>query len=579
MTKFFLGLVSGVVLIFLLGFVLLVLLFVLAAGGGSQPAIADGSVLHLDLKGAVPEHHMTNFSLDWIESGPPPTVLGMRQTILRAADDDRIAALSIECGGLAVGWAKAQEIRWAIEKFKESGKPVVAYMQVAGMLDYFVAGVADEVYLFPEGILDVKGLRAEVSFFKDTLEKIGVEAEMERVGRYKNAVEPYSRSTMSDDFREVLDSMLDEMLALFLETAAPAREMTVEQMRAALDEGPFLPAAAEELGLVDGLLYPDQLRERLEELLEVDELEAVAFNRYAADVAGAFELPGGDQIAIVYGVGAIMRGKTQNDPFFGSNVLGADSFSSTLRKLRKNDDVKAVIVRIDSPGGDAIASDQMWRELKLLRAEKPVVISMSDVAASGGYYMAMAEDTPVLAYPGTVTGSIGVFFGKMNLAGLYEKIGVHKEILTRGRFAAIETDARGLTDAERAKLRESVEAFYQAFVQKVAEARGASWDEIHEVAQGRVWMGSQALERGLIDETAGLERAIELAKLAAGVEEDADIKLVPYPKAKNLLETFLEQNMMIFAPQPPVKLGLPPALPALLKGGLLTVWDGALEIR
>ena len=497
----------------------------------------------------------------------------------RAAEDDRISALAIHCDGLSVGWAKAQEIRWAIEEFKESGKPVVAYLQVSGMLDYYVATAADEVYLFPEGLLDVKGLRAQVSFYKEMFDKIGVEAEMERVGRYKSAVEPYSQTSMSDDFREVLNSMLDAMLDLFLSAASKSRGMTPEQMRAALDEGPFMPESAVELGLIDGLKYPDEIGDRLDELLEVDEHETTSLRAYAAATGGGLQLPNGDQIAIVYGVGSIMRGKSQTDPLFGGVVLGSDTFSSTLKKLREDESVKAVVLRIDSPGGDAIASDQMWRELELLRAEKPVVVSMSDVAASGGYYMAMGEDVPVLAYSGTVTGSIGVFFGKVNLEGLYEKIGLNTEILTRGRFAAIETEARGLTEEERAKLRESVEDFYQTFVQKVADARGMSWEQAHEVAQGRVWMGSQAIENGLIDETGGLQRALELARLNAGIEDDADIRIVPYPAPKNFLETMMQQNPMIFGPKALVSLELPRGFRALAEGGLMALWDYALEIR
>lgn len=578
-TKFMVGLVSGVLLAIVLAIGFFVLAIVLAMRGAGQPAIADGSVLTLELRGGVPEHLATDFSFDWIESGPPPTVKGLRDALRRAAEDDRIAALAIECAGLGVGWAKAEEIRDAIVEFKESEKPVIAYMQVAGMLDYYVATAADEVYLFPEGVLDVKGLRAEVGFYKDMFEKIGVQVEMERVGRYKNAVEPYSRSSMSDDFREVLNAMLDGILALFLQATSESRGMTAEAMRAALDEGPFLPDRAVELGLVDGVKYPDEVGDRLEELLDVEEHEETPLGRYAASAGGGLQLPGGDQIAIVYGVGTIMRGESQNDPFFGSVVMGSETIASTLKKLRDDETVKAVVLRIDSPGGDAIASDEMWRALKLLREEKPVVVSMSDVAASGGYYMAMGEDVPVVAYPGTITGSIGVYFGKINLGKLYEKIGLNTEILTRGKFAAIETETRGLTEEERTKLRESIEEVYRTFVQKVADARGASWEEIHEVAQGRVWMGGEALDRGLVDELGGLDRALEMAKLEAGLEADEEIRVTTHPAPKSFLQTLLQQNRMIFAPKLPVEIKLPRGFPALAEGGLLALWDYAVEIR
>lgn len=584
MSKFFLGLLSGVLLVFLLGFVFLLVIVMLAvSGGGGTPTIADNSVLQLELSGPVLEHRASDFSIEWLESGPPPTLLSMRQAILAAAEDDQISALELNCGGLAVGWAKAQEIRGAISQFSESGKPVVARIQVGGMLDYYVASAADEVYLFPEGMLDAKGLRAEVSFYKDTLDKIGAEVEAERIGKYKNAPETYTETGMSDAFREVIDSMLDEMLKQYLETVAPSRSMSPEQLRAALDEGPFLPPQAEQLGIVDGLLYDDQFEDRILELTDAEEYETVSLSTYIAAHAETLLGEADDpQIAVLYGVGNIMRGKTQTDPFSGTVVLGSDSFSKALEDLAENDDVKAVILRIDSPGGDAIASDQMWRGLARLREKKPVVVSMSDVAASGGYYMAMAGDTPVVAYPGTVTGSIGVFFGKVNLEGLYEKLGVHTEILTRGRFAAIDTSSRALTEAERIKLREGVEQFYQTFVQKVADARETTWEEIHEVAQGRVWTGTQALDQNLVDQLGGYSEVIALAKLQAEIDVDTDVRLVAYPAPKPWFEALLEQGSMVRAPSlldlAPEKLKTP-ALPSLLRGGMLAVSPYAVEIR
>lgn len=589
MAKYFLGVLSGILLVFLLGFVFVLLVVMLAAsGGGGAPAIADGSVLKLDLSGSVPEHLASDFSLEWIESGPPATLLSMRQAILAAAEDDRISALELDCGGLAVGWAKAQEIRGAITKFSESGKPVIARIQVGGMLDYFVASAADELYLFPEGLLDAKGLRAEVTFYKDTLDKIGAEFESERIGKYKNAPETYTQNGMSDAFREVIDSLLDEMLKQYLETVAPSRSMSPEQLRAALDEGPFLPKQAEELGIVDGLLYDDEFEALVLEKIDADEdaeYETVSLGTYIAAQGETLLGDAGDpQIAVVYGIGNIMRGSTQTDPFSGAVVLGSDSFSKTLEDLAENDDVEAVVLRIDSPGGDAIASDQMWRALARLREKKPVVVSMSDVAASGGYYMAMSDDTPVVAYPGTVTGSIGVYFGKVNLEGLYEKLGVRTEILTRGRFAAIDTASRAMTEAERLKLREGVEQFYETFVQKVADARGTTWDDVHEVAQGRVWTGTQALEQNLVDQLGGFAEVISLAKQQADISVDDAVRLVAYPAPKPWFEALLEQGAMVRTPSlmrlAPETLRAPTqTLPSLLQGGLLAVSPYGLEIR
>ncbi len=580
MVKYFLGVATGIFLIF---FLCVAALLVAIMAGGSGPTVADDAVLELDLSGGVREHLSSGIELEFLRSGPPATLLGLRATLQDAAEDERISALALDCGGLAVGWGKAQELRWQIEKFKASGKPVMAFMQVAGTMDYFVCSAADEIYMEPEGMLDMKGLRAEVTFYKDTFEKIGVDVEMERIGKYKSAAEPYTQTEMSDAYREVTNSVLDEMLELLSETVAPSRGMTAEQFLAALDEGPFLPAGAAQAGLIDGLLYRDQFKDALEEKIGVDELETVSRAAYAKASVDPFDLGGKKQIAVVYGVGAILRGNSEVDPLLGVETLGADSLAAAMKQASENDDVAAIILRIDSPGGDAIASDQMWRALELAAKEKPVVVSMSDVAASGGYYMAMGEGVPVLAYPGCYTGSIGVFFGKLNMRGLYEKIGLKKEILTRGRFAAIDTDYRPLSEAERAKLREGVEAVYDAFVRKVADARGVEWETIHEVAQGRVWLGSQALEVGLVDELGGFDRAIELARQKAELGEDEEIQLIAYPKPKQLLQVLLEQQGMARGPALPTflreRLEWAPMWPALAEGGMLALSPYTLTIQ
>jgi protease-4 len=260
--------------------------------------------------------------------------------------------------------------------------------------------------------------------------------------------------------------------------------------------------------------------------------------------------------------------------------VGAESFNKTLRSVREDDDVKAVILRVDSPGGDAFASDLMWREVNLLRAEKPLIVSMSDVAASGGYYISMAQ-APVLAYPGTTTGSIGVFYGKLNLRGLYDKLGIKKEIVTRGKFAAIDTDYRAMTAAEREKMQQEIRAFYDAFVRKVADSRGREWAAIDEVAQGRVWMGSQAHEQGLVDELGGFDRAIEMAQQAAGLDDGA-FRLVPYPASQDLFEALFDSDG--FAWTQAMDFPLPSALrsvlsPSLLQGGILRLAPYSITVQ
>ncbi len=580
MVKFLLGILTGIVLVVALLGVMVLVAFTL---GSEQPGIEDDSVLVMRLRGGVPEHVGIEMSFGSWDSKTPATLLEVRNAFKKAAKDDRIRAIALHCGGLGAGWGKSQEIRWAIEEFKESGKPIVAFIQVeAGTLDYFVASAADEVYLAPEAFLDVKGLRAEVSFYKDTLEKLGVTAEMQQIGKYKSAAEPWSRSSMSDESREVIESILDEVYGQFLETVAPSRDMTSGALREVVDNGPFISKKALEAGLVDKLGYEDEFYDALKEKLGLEELKKVSFSRYRNVSLESLDLTGDAQIAIVYAVGSILRGEGESGGLLGADILGSDSFSRTLREVKEDEDIKAVVLRIDSPGGDAIASDQMWREVNRLREEKPMVVSMSNLAASGGYYIAMAE-APVVAYPGTYTGSIGVFYGKVNLRGLYDKIGIKKEVITRGRFAAIDSDYHGFTDAERAKVRESIEAIYQGFVEKVAQSRGQKWGEIHEVAQGRVWMGSQAERNGLVDEIGGFDTAIEMAKEAAGIPEEDKVTLIIYPAPKPFFEVLFEGDWLV-RESPALALLRSvlqdvPHWPALLEGGFLRMPPYSIRIQ
>jgi protease-4 len=577
MLKYLLGVLTGIILVVMM---VVIGAMVFASLETREPGIETDSVLSIELSGDLPEHQFMDFSLDFLNQGTSVTMLDVRNMFQKAAADKRIRAVALYCEDLEVGWARAQEIRWNIEQFRKSGKPVVALLAGGSSLDYYVASAADQVYILPEALLDVRGFRAEVSFFKDTLTKMGIEAEMENIGKYKSAVEPYSRNEMSDAFREVTNSILDEIFEHFLAATGESRGKTPEEMRAIVDDGPFLSSKALEAGLVDGLLYEDEFHDKLEEQLSVEELTEVSSKRYRKVSLESLGLGGDNKVAVVYAVGAIMQGDSDTDPF-GSRILGSDSFVETLRSVREDEETKAVILRVDSPGGDAFASDEMWREMQLLQEAKPLVVSMSDVAASGGYYLAMTK-APLVAYPGTYTGSIGVFFGKLNLHGFYEKIGLKKEILTRGRYADIYTDYRSLSDVERAKLREGIEETYRVFVQKVADARGKAWDEIHEVAQGRVWLGSQAQRNGLIDEIGGFEKAIEVAKREAGLKEEDTVRLVTYPTPKRFIDVLLDrQSADLSRLQSFLRahFGDISSWPALLEGGMLRLTPYTITVQ
>lgn len=582
MTKYLLGIVTGLALA--VGFALFLAGAAWLIGRQGQPAVSSDSVLVARLAGDIPEHLETDFSFDGFAGGEgsPLTLYAAAAAIRAAADDDDIKALALECRGFGAGWAKAQEIRWAVERFQESGKPVWAYLTVAGELDYYVASAADRIVIQPESVLDVKGLRAEVAFYREMFDKIGVAAEMENVGKYKSAVEPYSRNEMSDAFREVLNVLLDDVYAQLLRGFVEGRGRSAAHWRGVIDNGPFLSTQALDYGLADAVLYEDQFFQELNEAAGAEDLERATLRQYGA--RGLQESGGGPKIAMLYAVGTILSGRSQSDPFSGRRVLGSRSFVKMLDDVREDEDIAAAVLRIDSPGGDAIASDQMLRAVRRLREEKPLVISMSNLAASGGYYIAAAEDTKIVAYPGTYTGSIGVYFGKISLGRLYEKIGIHVEVLTRGRYAGIDSDSRTLTREERAMLRARIESVYDTFVTRVAEARGRDYDAIHEVAQGRVWLGAQAVENGLVDELGGFERALELAREAAGIGADEEIRLIDYPPKKNFIEALFESGSLLradpLAGLAQAELGRAVVgLPALLRGGVLRLMPYSLTIQ
>jgi len=568
MAKFLLGLITGVVLCV---FFVVIVIAAAATFSGRGAAVADGSTLVLDLSGEILERNPVTVSSVLAPAASRPTLMEVRDLLKKAAVDRRVNGVVVKLNGLRAGWGKAEEIRAGLEEFRKSNKPLVAFLQVAGMRDYYIASAADRIYAAPEGLLDVKGLRAEVMFFKNTLGKLGIVADMEHVGKYKSFSEPFTRDRMSEEYREVTNSILDVVLGQFLAKVAPARRMKPEDLRAALDRGPFLPAEARRAGLADDLLYEDQVFEEVRKRAQAKSFQRLKPQDYSRISLESLGLAGGSRIALVYAVGDIWRGEDDLE-----DDIGSDSLSRVLREVGEDRSIQGVIVRIDSPGGDSIASDQLWREMNRLSRKKPMVVSLSDVAASGGYYMAMSGD-PVVAYPGTFTGSIGVVFGKVNLKGLYDKVGITKEILSRGKFAEIDTDYRSFTPAERAKVLQAIEQVYRAFVAKVAESRKRPAEEIDALAQGRVWLGSQARDNGLVDELGGLDRAVELVKQRARLNKEDKVTLVAYPPQKKLLDLILTRLGAVSGDDPVVA-GIRRKL-RLLNGGLLKMSHYSITVQ
>ena len=538
MKKFFLGFAIGIVFAGLVAIILGFAAVRMAASfGGERPVtVADTSVLVLNLEGTVPEQAPVDIPIPFLQQNPPLTVLDTWKLLHRATGDTRVKALVLEPRGLDAGWAKLEELRSEILAFKASGKPVYAFLRNAGTREYYLATAADKIYMAPEDELDVKGLRAELLFLKGTLDKLGVNMEFEHVGKYKDAPDTFTKTSPSPETLEVTNQILDQYYGNLVQVMADGRKLPPGAVRGVIDRGPFIGQSALDSGLVDGLIFEDEMLAQLNTQLKAD-LKKIGARSYSK-AAGA-DPTGRPRIAYVTGDGEITRGDPNEDPT--DTGITAFGMVKQLRQVASDSSIKGVIVRVDSPGGDGIASDDILHEMKALSKKKPVLISMSDLAASGGYFIAMTGD-PVLAYSNTLTGSIGVFFGKVDLRGLYDKIGLKKELLTRGHFAAIDSEYKPLTPEEREKVQKEIQVFYKGFVQRVAEGRKRPYDQMEALAQGRVWLGAQAKMNGLVDEIGGLDRAVEMIKQRTNIAASEQVTLVTYPPRRSLLEVLLKSS-------------------------------------
>ena len=536
MKKFLLGFVIGILFVVLVGVILVAA--AIRLGGSRRPPVVANSALVLQLEGDLPERPAVEFPIPFFDNQQPLTIAENWQMLRNAAADSRIQAVVLEPRGLDVGWAKLEELRADLINFKKSGKPIYAFLRGAGTKEYYLATAADKVFMSPEDELDVKGLRAELVFVKGTLDKLGVQMEFEHVGKYKDAPDMFTKTESSAETREVINQLLDQFYGDLINTVADGRKKSPDAVRALIDNGPFIGKEALNGGLVDALIYEDQMYDQLRQQLKLSALEKIADRDYSRAAATNLGVDGPTKIALLVGQGDITRGSTNDSGDSGITTAG---MIKQLRAVRDDASIKGVILRIDSPGGDGIASDDILHEAKLLSQKKPTVISMSDLAASGGYFIAMTGD-PVVAYRNTETGSIGVFFGKVNLRGLYDKLGVKKELMKRGRFADIDTEYAPLNDEQRAKLRTEIEVFYKGFVQRVADGRKRKYDDVEPLAQGRVWTGAQAKQNGLVDEIGGLDRAIEMVKQRAKIGATEKVTLVAYPPRRNLLQILMNRD-------------------------------------
>ena len=574
MVKFFIGLVTGVLLVFLT-FVLL--FFALLRFREKPPVMAENSVLVLRLQGEIPEKAPVELPDFLGGDHTAVTVSAVWMNLRKAAADPHIKAVVLEPEELSAGWGKLEEIRSDVEQFRKSGKPVYAYLRAPTTRDYYVSLPADRIYLGPEDPLMLKGLRAELMYFKKTLDKIGVSVEVEHAGKYKDFGDMFSRSDMSPETREVMSSVVEDLYGNLVSRIASARKKSPGDVQAIIDQGPFTATQALKAGLVDELRFEDEMWGALKDQLHSGEPVKVSIGQYLKVPLDTVGLQGKTRIALVIGEGDIVRGSS-GDNGSDENALTSYGFDRLLTQVASDSTIKGAVIRIDSPGGEVTASDEMWRQMNLLSKKKPTVISMSDVAASGGYYMAMTGD-PLVAYPGTLTGSIGVVFGKPNLHGLYDKLGITKDAIQRGKHADIDSDYTALTPEERDKLRQGIDESYQEFIAKVAGARHKQPAEIEPVAQGRVWLGSQAKANGLVDELGGFERAIELVKKKAKIPENEQVSLVVFPPRHSLLDILMKRPQEDVLESALSKVFGRMPFHAWMRGGMLRMMPQWVEVK
>lgn len=452
----------------------------------------------------------------------------IEKTLKVAKRDREIVGALVRIGGSRYGIGHLQEMRDAILDFKESGKKVVGYMTTCSTGNYLLASVCDRIVLHPSGEVRLIGLRSELAFYKGVLDKLGIRADLEHIGEYKSASDAFTREEMSESHRKAQNAILDDLYDQLTQSIADKRSWTQDDVKRLIDQGPFTAKQALAHGIIDQLAYRDELKSIANDLTGKD-CRLVKANQYLGiiEYKHDWEVPL-PKIAIIEAEGMMMTGDSFTDPFTGTKTMGSTTITRAIRNVRKDSSVKAVVLRIDSVGGLVVAADTIWRELIRLKGVKPLVVSMGDVAGSGGYYIAAPADV-IVAEPGTITGSIGVISGKYSFKGLYDKIGLHKEILKRGKHADFYSDYGDYPAEEREIIQAQIKEIYEDFIGKVADGRGMTKEAVDKIGKGRIWTGKQAKEIGLVDELGGLNLALSIARKRARLARKK-VQLIRLPR-------------------------------------------------
>jgi protease-4 len=533
-----LTILAAAIVVSIAGFALLYLVV------GREPAVPSNATLTLRVGGDLAEIGPGDV-VGYLRGSKASTVRSLVENLQKAKVDSRIGGILLKPTGLDTPfWAKVQEIRDAVLDFRKSGKPVYSYLEYGGDREYYLASAADKVFLMPASPLELSGVATYALFLRGSLDKLGVYPDLHHIGDYKTAPNTFTQKTYTPAHREMDAALNKGLYDEIVRGIAESRHKNEADVRKLLDDGPFLPENALRAGLVDDVAYEDQVDEKLRAAHVGGTNRTIDSDDYSRVSPRSLGLNRGPRIAVIYAAGTINGGKSGYDPINGA-VVGSETLIDYIRQARRDSSVRAIVLRIDSPGGSAPASDAIWRELMIARnerADRPLVASMSDLAASGGYYIAMAAPT-IVAQPSTLTGSIGIYGGKFVTGGLYNKLGANIESTSIGKNAEMESPARPYTQSELQKVDEELQAFYDQFVEKVADSRKKTPEQIDHIAQGRVWTGQQAKEQGLVDELGGLDRAVALAKERAKIPAGTNVELVTYPPRKSLYELVTDQLM------------------------------------
>jgi len=523
----------------------MVVLYVSVSGGpglSRGARVTSSAALVLRPDGDLPELRPDDVLDQFVDRGTD-SLRGLVGALRRAKTDGHITSVVLIPGSLdSPYWAKMQELRDAIVDFRRSGKPVTAFLEYGGDREYYLASAADKIYLLPSSSLDLTGIASYEMFLRGTFDKLGAIPDFIHIGDYKTATNQLTEKRMTAAHREMSESINHDTFAQLVRAIAEGRHKSESDVRTLVDGGPFLAKNALDAGLVDGVAYEDELDDLVPVLRRGGEaVDWIETGEYGAAADGV-RLRRRPRIAVLYAVGTIVSGRGGFDPTDGE-LVGSDTLIEDIRRIRDDRSIRGIVLRIDSPGGSSVASDVILRELQLTKKHdpsRPIVVSMSDLAASGGYYIALAGDE-IVAQPGTLTGSIGIYTGKIVYGGTLEKVGVSAEAVTSGANADIYSPLTTFTPAQRDKVQAFLRDFYTGFLDKTAASRHKTREQVHALAQGRVWTGAQAKENGLVDRLGGLDAAIAAVKERADIDADEAVETVTYPRRRTFYEALSDQ--------------------------------------